>query len=110
MTQLSQTGYKKDIVGSYITKDPAASLQYSVDWSDWIPSGDSIQSAAFVQESTHTAANLNIGGVSTVTNVASATISSGAAGEIYTVKNTITTTGGFTDVRRFRIQVEKRYV
>ena len=109
MTQLSQTGYKKDIVGSYISKDPAASLQYSVDWSDWVPAGDAIATATFVQESTHTAANLNIGGVSTVTNVASATISSGAAGEIYTVKNTITTTGGFTDVRRFRIRVENRY-
>ena len=106
---ISQTGYSKDIQGSYITKDPAASLTYSVDWSDWLPGSDTLSTSTFAQESIHTTANLTVGTAATVTGVTSSTISGGAEGQVYTVVNTVTTTNGLTDARRFKIRVEKRY-
>lgn len=107
---ISQTGYRRDIVGSYIVKDPGATLQYAVDWSDWLPTGDTIQTSTWVQESVHTAANLTLSGSATANGVNTIDIAGGAAGELYTVRNTITTNENLTDVRRFRIKVEKRYL
>jgi hypothetical protein len=107
---ISQTGYKRDLTGSYIAKDPGATLDYNIDWSDWLPTGDSISTSTWTQESVHTGGNLTLGGSSVGNNVTSVLISSGQEGEIYTVKNTITTNENLIDVRRFRIRVEKRYV
>ena len=106
---ISQTGYSRDLQGSYITKDPAATLTYSVDWSDWLPGEDTISTSTFAQESVHTTANLTVGAAATVTGVTSSTISDGAEGQVYTVLNTITSSNGLTDARRFKIRVEKRY-
>jgi len=107
---ISQTGYKRDLTGSYIAKDPGATLDYNIDWSDWLPTGDSISTSTWTQESVHTGGNLTLGGSSVANNVTSVLISSGREGEIYTVRNTITTNENLTDVRRFRIRIEKRYV
>ena len=109
MTQISQTGYKRDNTGSWISKDPGATLQYSIDWSDWLPTGDTIATSTFVQESTHTA-NLTLSGVATANGVTSVVIAAGAAGNVYTIRNTVVTSANTTDVRRFRIQVENRYL
>jgi uncharacterized protein involved in exopolysaccharide biosynthesis len=53
---------------------------------------------------------LTLSGATVANNVATINIAAGAEGEIYTVRNTITTNENLTDVRRFRIRVEKRYV
>ena len=107
---ISQTGYKRDLTGSYIAKDPGATLAYSIDWSEWLPTGDSITTSTWVQESTHTGGNLTLSGPAVANNVATINIAAGREGEIYTVRNTITTNENLTDVRRFRIRVEKRFV
>jgi len=106
---ISQTGYSRDLAGSYITKDPDSVLDYSIDWSDWLPTGDTITSATMTQESTHTA-NLTVGSATILDGVVSSQISGGAVGNVYVIKNTIVTNEGLTDVRRFKIRVEKRYV
>ena len=36
------TGYKRDIDGLYIDKDPESILVYTVDWTNWLASGESI--------------------------------------------------------------------
>jgi len=41
------TGYERDRDGLFIRKTPAAVLDYSVDWTDWLPSGQTIQTSAF---------------------------------------------------------------
>lgn len=107
---ISQTGYKRDLTGSYIAKDPGATLDYNIDWSEWLPTGDSISTSTWTQESVHTAGNLTLGAASVGNNVTSVLISNGQAGEIYTIRNTITTNENLTDVRRFRIRVEPRFV
>ena len=45
------TGYKKDNTGTYITKDPSAVLDYTLDWSEWLPSGDEISSSTVTIQS-----------------------------------------------------------
>jgi len=107
---ISQTGFKRDLVGSYISKDPGATLQYAVDWSEWLPSGDTIATTVWTQESVHTNGNLTLTNSSTANGVNTVDISGGTDGELYTVKNTITTNENLIDVRRFRIKVEKRYL
>lgn len=106
------TGYKKDTVGSYIDKDPGARLIYSMDWSEWLPSGDTLASASYSIST--------ISGDPTPivkhsqglqgTTVSYVELSGGTAKEIYTVTATITTTDGNTDLRRFRLKVNDRYL
>ena len=110
-TQL--TGFKQDLVGSYIMKDPAAVLTYSVEWSDWLFSGDTLLSTvitvtAIAGDPAGTALRVVSSGVTT--SKAFASIDRGTAGEIYTVTVDIITNNGLRDTRRFRIKVEPRFL
>jgi hypothetical protein len=110
-TQL--TGFKQDLVGSYIMKDPAAVLTYSVEWSDWLFSGDTLLSTvitvtAIAGDPAGTALRVVSSGVTT--SKAFALIDRGTAGEIYTVTVDIITNNGLRDTRRFRIKVEPRFL
>jgi hypothetical protein len=109
MTQRQQSGFLKDIQGAYIPKDPNATLQFGIDWADWLDAGDSITTSTFQVETTGT--NLiTIVDTSVVSNIASATLSGGTTGTVYTIANTISTVEGWTDTRRFRVKVDKRYL
>jgi hypothetical protein len=44
------TGFKQDRVGVYIEKDPYAVLDYSLDFTNWMPSGDTIASRTVTVE------------------------------------------------------------
>lgn len=110
-TQL--TGFKQDHIGSYIDKDPTASLVYSVDWSDWLYGADTIVSTlwtitAISGDPAGTALTLDSYGFTTTTSYA--TITKGTEGEIYTVTSKVTTGNGLVDSRSFRIKVNKRYL
>ena len=106
---IKQTGFQRDTVGNYITKDPSAVLQYGVDWNEWLTSGDSLTDSTWTVETTGTR-QLTATGPFILDNVALVTLTSGQPGEIYTVANTITTAEGWTDTRRFRVKVDNRYI
>jgi hypothetical protein len=104
------TGYKQDNTGSWISKDPSAQLVYTMDWTDWLPPGDLIDTATYslqvrandpqplvkissgIQDGTHTYVEVSGGGTS----------------KTYTVSCLITTQNNLTDTRYFRIKVENR--
>ena len=44
------TGYKSDRVGQFIEKDPFAVLDYAVDFTNWMPSGDTINAITVTVE------------------------------------------------------------
>jgi len=44
------TGFKEDRVGVYIEKDPYAILDYTLDFTNWLPSGDTIASITVTAE------------------------------------------------------------
>ena len=106
------SGYKRNITGAYIVKDPGATLEYTVDWSEWLNTGTEISTSAFaISTISGDAAPVTNGGDSIVnTNQCVVELSGGTSGNIYTITNTITTDNAETDVRRFQLVVEERYL
>lgn len=104
-----------DGVGPWIEKDPQAVLDYSVCWKDWL-AGDSIASVVWTVAAGLTKASeavnsgaVTIDGVSHPANtVATAWLSGGTAGALYDVACRVTTAGGRTDERTFRVKVVQR--
>lgn len=108
----TRTGYKQDVKGSWISKDPNAQLVYSMDWgTEWLPTGDALATVSYAVSSVaNDAAPLVIESSGIQGGLTYVELSGGTHGEIYTVTATITTTDSNTDVRRFRIKVEDRYL
>lgn len=110
-TQLSTTGFQRDVQGYWIEKDPQAQLIYSLDWSDWLQSNDTVASVQYTVSPSAAAQDLEIvqSGVQlgTLTFVE---LRDGVVNETYTVQARITTVDGRIDVRRFRIKCKNRYV
>lgn len=94
------TGFKTDRVGAYIEKDPYAQLDYSLDFSDYLPSGDTISSISVSADS-----GITVVSSTNTDTVATAVISGGTAGTIYNVEFRITTANALQDSRNFRIKV-----
>ena len=110
-TQL--TGFKQDFKGSFIDKDPAAVLTYSLEWVDWLFAGDSLLSTVVTIDSiagdpTGTALRVVDSGVAGTKTFA--TIDRGTPGEVYTVRFDIITNNASRDTRRFRIRVDERFL
>lgn len=107
---ITRTGYEKDNQGSWIAKDPQASLVYSMDWSEWLPVGDTIAAVTYsLQVRSNDPAPL----VRVSQGVQSGTLtyvelSGGQVGKVYTVTAAITTADGNIDRRSFRIKTENR--
>lgn len=85
-------------------KDPAAVLDYSLDWGPWL-SADTISNSSWVVES---GISIESGSEVFDTTTTGLFISGGVHGENYLVTNQIITTGGKTDERSFQIKVRNR--
>lgn len=104
------TGYQQDKEGVWIAKDRLARLTYSIDWSEWLPTGASISSVSYTLTNptyNPTPMVINSSGVSSG-NLTYAVLSAGTKGKIYTVTAAITLDSGQTDRRAFRVKVEDR--
>ena len=97
------TGFQEDRVGAYIEKDPYAVLDYSLDWTNWMPSGDTITSISVTADT-----GITIDSTTNTDYIATAYISGGTAGTIYNIEFKIVTTNGLQDSRNFRIKVIER--
>jgi hypothetical protein len=109
------TGFKRDNDGAYIEKAPTANLQYAIDFTDYLNSGDSISSAT-VAISTASGDSTNDLRLPTnaatdviVTNpVVNIRLHNGTVGNIYNIRCKITTSYGDVDARHFRIVVKDK--
>lgn len=110
------TGFKRDHKGAYIEKHPSANIQYGIDWTDYLNSGDNINTASVSIESitgdasplqlpTDAATDVVIAGA--VVNVR---LEGGTSGNEYDIDITINTANGDTDVRRFRIVIGPKHL
>ena len=99
------TGFQQDRVGHFIEKDPYAVLDYSLDWTNWMPSGDTISAITITAD-----AGITIDSTTNTNYIATAYISGGTAGNIYNIEYKITTTNGLKDSRNFRIKVVERQI
>lgn len=105
------TGYKQDAQGSYILKDPEAQLIYTMDWSEWLSTGQTVSAVTYSIAARANDANPPVKEDEGITNSGTHTyveISAGSANKVYTVTADITTDNGATDRRNFRIKVENR--
>ena len=103
------TGFKQDRVGVYIEKDPYAVLDYSLDWTDWMPSNEVISAISITAESIDGDANpLAIDSTTNTDYIATAYISGGTVGNIYNIEYKITTDLNKKDSRNIRIKVTER--
>ena len=84
-------------------KDPNATLDYSVDWSAWLPTGDTISQSAWTVP-----AGLTKGAESVGTGVATVWLSGGTVGTRYGIVNRITTAAGRIDDRTLTLVVQER--
>ena len=80
-------------------KDPQATLDYSVEWSQWLD-GDTISTSSWTVTT-----GLNNTSESTTTTKATVWLSGGSIGGVYSAVNTITTATGRTDERTITICV-----
>jgi hypothetical protein len=104
------TGYKQDTQGTYIVKDRLATLTYSMDWTEWLPTGASVASVSYsLTNPTYnpTPITISTSGVSGG-NVTFVVLAAGTAGKIYTVTAQITLDNSQVDRRSFRVKVENR--
>lgn len=84
-------------------KDPAAVLDYAIDWSEWL-GADTIATSTWTVPS-----GVTKGADSHTTTTATVWISGGRQGSSpYVITNRITTAAGRTDERSIEIPVEQR--
>lgn len=109
MTQI--TGYRTDREGVFIVKDPQSELDYSMDWSDWMPDNDriatsnwTVQTFADDDQPLTIVTTLLAGQINRTTVV----LSGGDLDRNYRVTNTIVTDDGRIDERFFRIFARDR--
>ena len=99
------TGFQQDRIGHFIEKDPYAVLDYSLDWTNWMPSGDTISAISITAD-----AGITVDSSTNTDYIATANISGGTAGTTYNIEYNITTTNGLKDSRNFRIKVVERQI
>lgn len=88
---------------NYFIKDPDSTLDYTVDWTQWMSSGDTIASVTWTVPS----------GITQVTSTNTSTkaivwLSGGTVGQSYQVRCRIVTVGGRTDDRTITIIVRQK--
>jgi hypothetical protein len=104
------TGYKRDNDGLYIDKDPESTLQYTMDWTNWLATGETVSTSAFTVDAISGDSDaLTITGESITDNKkCNVKLTGGTPGNIYTVRNTIVTSDSQTERKFFRIVCEAR--
>ena len=103
------TGFVVTSQGLQIEKDTEAQLIYTLDWVNWIPTGDSLSTADWTVSARANDPDplviVSSGITGTKTYVE---LDEGQEGKSYTVSCKITTTDGAIDRRFFRVRVLAR--
>lgn len=105
------TGYKQDTEGAYIEKDPSAQLVYTMDWQQWLASGQTIDSVSYtLQVRSNDPAPLvrESQGVVSGNLKTYVELSGGQTGKTYKITAHIVCSDGAEDSRYFRVKVESR--
>lgn len=109
MTRPQVTGFMRDVQGVYIEKDPEAELVYTLDWTDWLLSGDSVQAVTYSVAPTADVNDIDI--MDSGINVGVYTyvkLNKGIVNQVYTIAAEVTTANGLVDRRNFRVKVKNR--
>ena len=106
---MATTGFFQTIQGLTIQKDTEAQLVYTFEWSEWLPTGDSLSAVSYTitarANDPDPLIKVSESRVGTKTFVE---LSNGQEGKTYTVTCQVTTTNGLIDRRNFRVKVLAR--
>lgn len=90
--------------GAPLPKDPNANVDFTWDWSQWLPVGDTIATAVV----TAVSGGVVIGTVSNTTTTVTAWVSGGTNGTMAKVMARVTTAQGRIDDRTLDLDVRNR--
>jgi hypothetical protein len=82
-------------------KHPDANKDYSIDWSDFLASGETIEDSEWEVDAGVTSSDPAFTDTAAVIWIASGTL-----GKTYLAANTVQTSGGRTEVRTIKIKIE----
>lgn len=103
------TGFTQTSQGLQIEKDTEAQLVYTLDWANWLPTGDSLSTVNWTITARANDPDPLIIESSGITGTKTyVELSNGQEGKSYIVTARITTTDGATDRRYFRVRVLAR--
>ncbi len=90
-------------------KDPGSTsrtvlIDYVIDWSDYMASGETISTSTFYADST----GITIDSMSATTDTATVWLQGGVRGEVYRITNRISTNQSRADERHLVVRVEDR--
>lgn len=89
---------------SSFTKDPDAILDYVIDWSSWLATGDTIVASTWISSD----AALVVDSSSFTATNATAVVSGGDNRRRYSLTNRVTTAAGLVDDRTITIRIAQR--
>ena len=95
---------KSDGTGYYFTRDPLSVLPVVFDWSAWLTA----EGATTITTSTWTGTGLTLTSQAQTLTQSSVVVSGGTEGQTYSLRNTIVTANGRTDVRTMHVRVASR--
>lgn len=97
------TGFKFDVEGAYIEKDPNAKKDYQIDFSKWLAVGETIVSAVWT-----VAAGLNKVSEAVAATSVTIELSGGTVDKNYLVNAHIVTSTGREDDKSFRVVIRQQ--
>jgi hypothetical protein len=89
----------KDLI---IDKHPGSTLDYVIDWEDWL-AGDTITSSTWA-----VGTGMTKGTTTNTTTTTTVWLSGGTDGTIINVINTVVTTGGRTETKKFKFNITSK--
>ena len=91
-------------------KDPKGVLDYALDWSQYLPTGDTITTSTWTVATVIPGdpTPLTVGVTSHTATTATVWLSAGTVGSSYIVENEIMTSGGRTDERSVKVSIKER--
>lgn len=108
---INRTGFLQTNQGLQIDKDVEAQLTYTFDWSDWLPTGDSLASVVYsvaARRNDPTPIVIESSGLTDSNTDTYVELSGGQTNKTYIVTAKITTVDGLVDRRAFRVNVVDR--
>ena len=85
-------------------KDPDAVLDYAMDWSTWLATGENLSTYLVTVDSSL----ITISTHSISSPIVTAWLSGGNVGQTYTVSIKVVTSGSRTDERSFKVKIKQR--
>ena len=108
---LRRSGFEQTNTGLAVTKDTEAQLIYTLDWTNWLETGDTVNTVNWTVAARRNDPTPLVNQGSGVDGTAKKTyieISGGQADKVYIVTAKVTTTNGLIDRRNFRVECVDR--